>query len=95
MIIKLIAYKPSLYIKNRWNCFDGTLVILSIIDIVVLLANPVSGPVSSLKMLKVFRLVRHACFSFFLMFQMIVITTPIVDFLHQKLKKCFLISQYC
>ena len=58
MIIKLFAYTPRGYITNAWNCFDGTLVVLSIVDILVTAASPAgSGAAGPLKILKVFRLV--------------------------------------
>lgn len=56
MIVKLFAYTPRGYITNAWNCFDGTLVLFSIVDIMVTqTADADSG--SPLKILKVFRLV--------------------------------------
>ena len=55
MLIKVLALTPRGYLKNNWNVFDGTLVIISIIDIVLSISNVVDG--NQLAVLKVFRLV--------------------------------------
>ena len=55
MLIKVVALTPRGYLKNNWNVFDGTLVIISIIDIVLSISNVVDG--NELAVLKVFRLV--------------------------------------
>ena len=55
MLIKVPALTPRGYLKNNWNVFDGTLVIISIIDIVLSKSNVVDG--NQLAVLKVFRLV--------------------------------------
>ena len=55
MLIKVLALTPRGYLKNNWNVFDGTLVIISIIDIVLSISNVVDG--NELAVLKVFRLV--------------------------------------
>ena len=55
MLIKVLALTPRGYLKNNWNVFDGTLVIISIIDIVLSKSNVVDG--NELAVLKVFRLV--------------------------------------
>ena len=39
MILKLIALKPSGYIKSRWNIFDGVVAVISLIDTVLTLSN--------------------------------------------------------
>ena len=55
MIFKLIAYTPRVYARNPWNLFDGFLVIVSIIDVLLTVTNAIEG--GSLKVLRVFRLV--------------------------------------
>ena len=55
MLIKVLALTPRGYLKNNWNVFDGTLVIISTIDIVLSISNVVDG--NQLAVLKVFRLV--------------------------------------
>ena len=55
MLIKVLALTPRGYLKNNWNVFDGTLVIISTIDIVLSISNVVDG--NELAVLKVFRLV--------------------------------------
>ncbi|XP_065662159.1 sodium channel protein type 9 subunit alpha isoform X5 [Hydra vulgaris] len=56
MMIKLVGYTPRGYVQNKWNLFDGVLVILSVIDILLLIFTTL--PKGTLKMLKVFRLMR-------------------------------------
>lgn len=56
MIFKLIAYTPRVYARNPWNLFDGFLVIVSIIDVLLTVTNAIEG--GSLKVLRVFRLMR-------------------------------------
>ena len=55
MLIKVLALTPRGYLKNNWNVFDGTLVVISTIDIVLSISNVVDG--NQLAVLKVFRLV--------------------------------------
>lgn len=55
MILKLIALKPSGYIKSRWNIFDGVVVIISLIDTVLTLSNLIDNTGTSV--LRSFRLV--------------------------------------
>lgn len=58
MILKLIAFGIKEYCKNKWNLFDGTIVILSVLDMVLSLSGAISG--AGLSVLRTFRLV---CFS--------------------------------
>ena len=55
MLIKVLALTPRGYLKNNWNVFDGTLVVISTIDIALSISNVVDG--NQLAVLKVFRLV--------------------------------------
>lgn len=55
MIAKVLGYTPKGYIKNKWNLFDGFLVIVSLIDIILNESGAVTG--GELSVLKVFRLV--------------------------------------
>ena len=58
MTCKLIALTPRGYAANTWNLFDGFLVIVSIVDVVLSQSKLLTG--SSLSVLRVFRLVsRH------------------------------------
>ncbi|XP_066927937.1 sodium channel protein 1 brain-like isoform X5 [Clytia hemisphaerica] len=56
MVMKILGYTLKGYLKNKWNMFDGTLVIVSIIDILLSTTGLVDGNV--LSFLKVFRLMR-------------------------------------
>lgn len=55
MILKLIAFGIKDYCKNKWNLFDGTIVILSVLDMVLSLSGAISG--AGLSVLRTFRLV--------------------------------------
>ena len=55
MILKLIAFKPSGYIKSRWNIFDGIVVAISLIDTAFTLSNFIDNTGTSV--LRSFRLV--------------------------------------
>ena len=55
MILKLIAFGLKEYCKNSWNLFDGTIVILSILDMVLTYSGAISG--AGLSVLRTFRLV--------------------------------------
>lgn len=35
MLCKLVALGPRLYIKDKWNIFDGIVVIVSVVDTVM------------------------------------------------------------
>ena len=73
MLIKVLALTPRGYLKNNWNVFDGTLVIISTIDIVLSISNVVDG--NELAVLKVFRLV-SALFNSF-MPEAVVVKKPV------------------
>lgn len=55
MILKLIAFGLKEYCKNSWNLFDGTIVILSILDMVLTYSGAITG--AGLSVLRTFRLV--------------------------------------
>lgn len=55
MILKLIVFKLSGYIKSWWNIFDGVVVIISFIDIVLILLNFIDN--IGISVLRFFRLV--------------------------------------
>ena len=55
MILKLMALGGREYVKNRWNCFDGTIVVLSVVDMVMSYTKVVDG--AGLSVLRTFRLV--------------------------------------
>ena len=55
MVLKLIAFGPKEYCKNKWNLFDGTIVVLSILDMALTYSNTMSG--AGLSVLRTFRLV--------------------------------------
>lgn len=56
MILKLIAFGLKEYCKNSWNLFDGTIVILSILDMVLTYSGAITG--AGLSVLRTFRLLR-------------------------------------
>lgn len=53
--MKLIASGPRGYLKSRWNIFDGFIVLISIVDLILLLAKIGNG--AGLSVLRTFRLV--------------------------------------
>ena len=55
MILKLVAFGIKEYCKNKWNLFDGTIVILSVLDMVLTYSGAISG--AGLSVLRTFRLV--------------------------------------
>ena len=55
MLLKLTAYTPRGYVQNSWNIFDGFLVIVSTVDLLLSKTGAVSG--NTLSVLRVFRLV--------------------------------------
>ena len=55
MVLKLMALGVREYVKNRWNCFDGTIVVLSVLDLVLSYTETVTG--AGLSVLRTFRLV--------------------------------------
>ena len=57
MILKLIAFTPKGYVKSTWNLFDGLVVIISIIDLILEFFNLLSGTGTSV--IRTFRLVRR------------------------------------
>eukprot|EP00794_Sanderia_malayensis_P009765 gene9765-10764_t len=56
MILKLIAYGLKRYLRSRWNLFDGLVVIISMVDLLVELVTHSDN--SSLSILRSFRLLR-------------------------------------
>ena len=56
MILKLIALGVRKYVKVAWNVFDGVIVIMSIVDTTMELAN-VNVAGGALSVLRTFRLV--------------------------------------
>lgn len=55
MIFKLIVFKFCGYIKSCWNIFDGVVVVISFIDIVLILLNFIDN--MGISVLRLFRLV--------------------------------------
>ena len=55
MVLKLVALGLRGYCKTRWNIFDGFIVVISIVDLILELANIMSG--AELSVLRTFRLV--------------------------------------
>ena len=55
MVLKVTAFGPRGYVKSRWNIFDGFIVVISIIDLILELVNIGSG--AGLSVLRTFRLV--------------------------------------
>lgn len=56
MVLKLVALGLRGYCKTRWNIFDGFIVVISIVDLILELANIMSG--AELSVLRTFRLLR-------------------------------------
>jgi hypothetical protein len=56
MILKLLALGLYGYLQSRWNIFDGVVVIISVVDIIVVLTQKADGTGTSI--LRTFRLVR-------------------------------------
>ncbi len=57
MILKLIALGLKRYLRSRWNVFDGLVVMISMVDLLVELVTKKDN--SSLSILRSFRLVRN------------------------------------
>ncbi len=60
MLCKLIALTPRGYAKNKWNLFDGFLVLASLADLIMselVFKNDSSNDSSVLSVMRVFRLV--------------------------------------
>ena len=55
MVLKLIAFGLKEYCKNNWNLFDGTIVILSVLDMALTYSETIDG--AGLSVLRTFRLV--------------------------------------
>ena len=62
MFVKILGFTMRGYLKSKWNVFDGTLVIASMIDILLSKTGAVDG--NQLSVLKVFRLVSGFFVSF-------------------------------
>lgn len=58
MVLKLISLGPRGYVKSRWNIFDGFIVVISIVDLILELA--VDGKGAGLSVLRTFRLVSNS-----------------------------------
>lgn len=56
MVLKLISLGPRGYVKSRWNIFDGFIVVISVVDLILELA--VVGKGAGLSVLRTFRLLR-------------------------------------
>ena len=56
MIVKLIALGPMYYIQGRWNIFDGIIVVISLVDTGLELADFRES--SGTSVFRTFRLVR-------------------------------------
>lgn len=56
MLLKLVAMDPYYYFQEAWNCFDGFIVTLSLVELAL-------ADVEGLSVLRSFRLV-NTCFSF-------------------------------
>lgn len=56
MVLKLIASGGRAYLKSRWNIFDGFIVLVSIVDLILELAKIGTG--AGLSVLRTFRLLR-------------------------------------
>ena len=53
--MKLAAFGLKVYCKNKWNLFDGTIVILSVVDMALTYTETIKG--AGLSVLRTFRLV--------------------------------------
>ena len=62
MVLKLIALGFKEYSKNNWNLFDGTIVVLSVVDMLLSYTGAISG--AGLSVLRTFRLVRDVFLSY-------------------------------
>lgn len=56
MVLKLTALGPRGYVKSRWNIFDGFIVVISIVDLILERGIKV-GNGAGLSVLRTFRLV--------------------------------------
>ncbi len=56
MVLKLTALGPRGYVKSRWNIFDGFIVLISIVDLILERGVKV-GNGAGLSVLRTFRLV--------------------------------------
>lgn len=56
MVLKLIALGPRGYVNSRWNIFDGFIVVISIVDLILERVVKV-GSGAGLSVLRTFRLV--------------------------------------
>lgn len=59
MILKLVALGPMYYIQGRWNIFDGIIVVISLVDTGLELADFRES--SGTSVFRTFRLVRTYC----------------------------------
>ena len=58
MILKLIALHPRLYCKDKYNVFDGFIVILSCLEIILFYSGVVGDGGSVISAFRAFRLLR-------------------------------------
>ena len=56
MVLKVTAFGPRGYVKSRWNIFDGFIVVISIVDLILERGVKV-GNGAGLSVLRTFRLV--------------------------------------
>lgn len=56
MVLKLTAFGPCGYVKSRWNIFDGFIVVISIVDLLLERVVKV-GSGAGLSVLRTLRLV--------------------------------------
>lgn len=56
MVLKVTAFGPCGYVKSRWNIFDGFIVVISIVDLILERVVKV-GSGAGLSVLRTFRLV--------------------------------------
>ena len=56
MVLKLTTLGPRGYVKSRWNIFDGFIVVISIVDLILERGVKV-GNGAGLSVLRTFRLV--------------------------------------
>ncbi len=57
MIFKVFAYGPRGYIRDRWNLFDGVVVVASVIELALARGNGVLSVFRAFRLFRVFRLV--------------------------------------
>lgn len=62
MVLKLTALGPRGYVKSRWNIFDGFIVLISIVDLILERGVKV-GNGAGLSVLRTFRLVSVRLYS--------------------------------